>query len=477
MALQTQQKQRTELTIEEKIDIIKSIKNKKHSYKELQDLYKVSKYTISRILAHEDQLMSSRNSQLRRIRSGHNKDIDTAITKWYNSMREQNIFVNGPLVRQQAIKFARMMNNNSFKATNGWLWRWQRKQNVKFTASSERTRARAEYRAMQIFGDVDPNAGWTELDWLKSDQQQQQEGLAEGETSVQSFGDSNASIKNEQGDEDDLCYSEIEIKKEEVQNPFEADVCFDVESDADDNFQDRLQREDGGNGHFHLGLENHVGEMESTVTLKCFLCHQSGQVCPFNDETFERCLNTLQFRRMKNFTDIETELNVEDKHNFGFHRKCYKSFVSITHLHNEEFKNMFKKSANYNENSKMPFVVSEFKEEPKNQLSDAEKKFGSHPMKMKMGTSSNENDIYSIYGEYIARRLRESAKERENCEIYIAQHNIDDVIFKLSMGFYARDKVKAFENTANDLQVEKPINVSKTEEDTESKGIQKQNPD
>lgn len=45
-----------------------------------------------------------------------------------------------------------------------------------------------------------------------------------------------------------------------------------------------------------------------------------------------------------------------------------------------------------------------------------------------------ERDEYTVYGEHIANKLRNSGRSR--FEIAIAQHEIDDICFKLNMGAF-----------------------------------------
>ncbi|XP_055907701.1 uncharacterized protein LOC129942686 [Eupeodes corollae] len=353
----TSRPQRTELTIKEKLEIIESLNNKKCSRKDLQERYKITKPTLTRIMSRESELKNSKNSKLRRIRSGSNRLVDEAVSKWYRSMKEQNIFVNGPLLRQQAVKIARMMNNQTFEANNGWLWRWQQRENVKFNTSGLGRTARKMQSVLDVKNDFYEN------------------------TSIQSFDDSNRNVPWQNIpnglEESGVSHSEMSVVvKEEVddfqRNPFEAEVVFDNES-----------RDEG-------------------------VCDNE----PSRNNYPNECLINGKDDTTKNHQDDE----------------------SLDHSE--------------------PFQTVEMKNQPnfEYRIIDSDEEYErSQFSKTKNSTVENDpKDIYSIYGDYIARRLRAHAKERDNYEIYIAQHNIDDVIFNLSMGSYAREvsQVRPYENNS-----------------------------
>lgn len=62
-------------------------------------------------------------------------------------------------------------------------------------------------------------------------------------------------------------------------------------------------------------------------------------------------------------------------------------------------------------------------------------------------------DEFSAYGEYIAHKMRNCAKSRR--EISIAQHNIDEILFRLEMRTYATE--------VRDFKIENPHVVNTPE--------------
>ncbi|GBM87977.1 hypothetical protein AVEN_91931-1 [Araneus ventricosus] len=61
------------------------------------------------------------NPQRKRLKIATNKNIDAAVLKWFQEMRAANFQINGPLICGEARQFAVMLDNESFKATNGLL--------------------------------------------------------------------------------------------------------------------------------------------------------------------------------------------------------------------------------------------------------------------------------------------------------------------------------------------------------------------
>ena len=53
--------------------------------------------------------------------------INDALLKWFTSIRGNNIPINGPILSEKALEFAKAFNHGSFKASNGWLKGWKEK--------------------------------------------------------------------------------------------------------------------------------------------------------------------------------------------------------------------------------------------------------------------------------------------------------------------------------------------------------------
>jgi hypothetical protein len=49
-------------------------------------------------------------------------DVEKAMEMWFKEVKKnKDVTLDGPLMQQQALKFAQYFNNKEFKASNGWL--------------------------------------------------------------------------------------------------------------------------------------------------------------------------------------------------------------------------------------------------------------------------------------------------------------------------------------------------------------------
>lgn len=62
--------------------------------------------------------------------------IDQALDLWFSETRNQNnITIDGPLLKEKAILFAQKFRIEDFKASSGWLDNWKKRHNIVFKKS------------------------------------------------------------------------------------------------------------------------------------------------------------------------------------------------------------------------------------------------------------------------------------------------------------------------------------------------------
>ena len=66
------------------------------------------------------------------MRIGQNDNLERALFIWFKKMRTNNLPVNGPVVKEKAISYAKELQIEGFKASNGWFERWKSRFNVSF---------------------------------------------------------------------------------------------------------------------------------------------------------------------------------------------------------------------------------------------------------------------------------------------------------------------------------------------------------
>jgi hypothetical protein len=56
--------------------------------------------------------------------------------QWFVKARSQNIPITGPLVKTKAKEIAEQLGHTSFNASDGWLQKWRKRNNISFKCIS-----------------------------------------------------------------------------------------------------------------------------------------------------------------------------------------------------------------------------------------------------------------------------------------------------------------------------------------------------
>ena len=76
------------------------------------------------------------NSSRKKLKKSDNKDLDEAVFTWFKNARSNNIPFNGIIIKENAQSLAKSLELTDFQASDGWLHKWKRRQNVTFKAVS-----------------------------------------------------------------------------------------------------------------------------------------------------------------------------------------------------------------------------------------------------------------------------------------------------------------------------------------------------
>lgn len=138
-------KKRKSYTVEEKLAIIDRVKkgtSKAHLKRELG----IPESTIRGWMQEEERLLSfldnvDKTSALlrKKTRMGKQSDLDKCLFVWFVQKRSEGLPISGPSLKVQAQKFHRDLQiKDEFSASDGWLWRWQKRHGVgEITTSGE----------------------------------------------------------------------------------------------------------------------------------------------------------------------------------------------------------------------------------------------------------------------------------------------------------------------------------------------------
>ena len=60
------------------------------------------------------------SSDAKKMRGCDYEQMDKAVFKWFSLQRSQNVPIDGPILKEKALQFAKSFNFPTFKASDGW---------------------------------------------------------------------------------------------------------------------------------------------------------------------------------------------------------------------------------------------------------------------------------------------------------------------------------------------------------------------
>jgi hypothetical protein len=137
----SKKRQRNNLSIEEKIEIIRDVDSKK-SYKKISEERGVPKSTIATIISNRAKIEKSYTMdgmrKVKKIRHGEFEDVEENLLTWFKQQRSRNIPICGPLMKAEALRIAKKLGRDNFEASTGWLDRFKVRHGIVFnTAAGE----------------------------------------------------------------------------------------------------------------------------------------------------------------------------------------------------------------------------------------------------------------------------------------------------------------------------------------------------
>ena len=126
---------RRDLSLSEKIDLLKKYDDlPKMGQREAANKLGVPQSSLCKILKNrydvEVSFVDNEQTSRKRKRCGKDEEVENALKRWFTVVRDKDIRVDGPLMKTQAEKLAKKMGKEDFCATDGWLARWRRRENI-----------------------------------------------------------------------------------------------------------------------------------------------------------------------------------------------------------------------------------------------------------------------------------------------------------------------------------------------------------
>ena len=100
------------------------------SNKNVAEKYGVPKNTVSTWLKNKGKLFTAlekSSNKRKKLRESNYPDIDNVVCNWLLSQRGKSIPVDGTFIKEKAMKYTKELGATHFKASDGWLGRWEKR--------------------------------------------------------------------------------------------------------------------------------------------------------------------------------------------------------------------------------------------------------------------------------------------------------------------------------------------------------------
>ncbi|KAL2082547.1 hypothetical protein ACEWY4_022365 [Coilia grayii] len=131
-----QKLRRMELTLTDKVNLIKEAESTKMTRQQLGEKFGIGKTTVTDIIKKKDQYLKqfeeNADGSRQRVKTTTKfKDVSALVWTWFQQAQAKNIPVSGPMVQEKALAITMDSGVYDFKASNGWLDSWRSRYAVK----------------------------------------------------------------------------------------------------------------------------------------------------------------------------------------------------------------------------------------------------------------------------------------------------------------------------------------------------------
>ena len=106
------------------------------SNKDVERNFNVARNTLSTWKKNKEEIIaafkSSGGTKRQRINKGRYEDVNVACYRWLFIQRSTNIPINGQILKEKALDFAKQSDIETFQASDGWLHAWKARYSISF---------------------------------------------------------------------------------------------------------------------------------------------------------------------------------------------------------------------------------------------------------------------------------------------------------------------------------------------------------
>lgn len=132
-------KKQKSYSLEFKMKVLREVeerKNEKNSKTAIAKKHGIPNSTLSTFLKNENktaaEFAKAHDTSRKRAREPGFPELDEAVLNWFTDARSNNIKIDGLMITAKAENFAKKLGIPEFKASDGWLSNWKKRNEVTF---------------------------------------------------------------------------------------------------------------------------------------------------------------------------------------------------------------------------------------------------------------------------------------------------------------------------------------------------------
>lgn len=124
---------RKSLSVAEKVALLKDVDSGVRK-KDVALKFGIPPSTVSTIIKNRESVLKTHENvgaDRKRSKTCKYDDVDEAVLKWVTMLRDKNMPVSGPLIKEKAVEYAKVLGHEEFQASSGWLDKFKKRHCIK----------------------------------------------------------------------------------------------------------------------------------------------------------------------------------------------------------------------------------------------------------------------------------------------------------------------------------------------------------
>ncbi|KAF2893741.1 hypothetical protein ILUMI_12435 [Ignelater luminosus] len=122
------------LSLSDKVRLISEVDKGVRKKKEIAAEIGIPQNTLSTILKNREEILRKAEDGVpnnrKRFKACTYNDVDEAVLDWIKMVRDRNVSISGPLIKEKALYFSKRLGHTDFVASSGWLDKFKKRHNI-----------------------------------------------------------------------------------------------------------------------------------------------------------------------------------------------------------------------------------------------------------------------------------------------------------------------------------------------------------